>query len=266
MLDITERRRSEEKVSEYAEVLRRKNEELAGALAAAREATEMKGRFLANMSHEIRTPLNGVLGMTNLLLATRLDQEQQEYAETVGNCAESLLTLINDILDLSKIEAGRLEVERIPLNLESIVNEVKTLLGVRALAKRLQMSCRLQPQIPTELSGDPGRLRQVLLNLVGNAIKFTERGRVEFSVERVGETADTATIRFTVCDTGIGMSPEQCSRLISKQLVGLMGGEIGVESELGCGSTFWFVLTLAKRPRQRSTETGPCTARESVRR
>ncbi|MGH9660934.1 MAG: PAS domain S-box protein, partial [Bryobacteraceae bacterium] len=211
--DVTERKMAEAKVESYARELTHKNEELAAALAAAREATELKSRFLATMSHEIRTPMNGVLGMTELLIGTQLDAEQRDYAQAVKHSAEALLNVINDILDISKIEAGKLTLERVRFDVRRVVEEVIELLGPRANAKNLELLCRLSPSLPRTLLGDPGRLRQVLLNLVGNAVKFTERGEVEVRAEVATAGAGAVTLSFAVRDTGIGISREQHPRL-----------------------------------------------------
>jgi PAS domain S-box-containing protein len=267
LLDITERKRIEESLQRYARQLQQNNEELAAALAAAREATELKSRFLANMSHEIRTPLNGVLGMADLLVSTPLNTEQREYAEGIQNSAEILLSLLNDVLDLSKIESGKLELECIPFDPFSIVEEVRRTLAVRARAKNLAFTCRTDARLPRLVSGDPVRLRQTLMNLAGNAIKFTEQGEVVVAADLTREEGERAVLRFSVRDTGIGIAPGQRARLfdsfvqgdgsttrkyggtglglaISKQLVELMGGQIAVESTPGCGSVFCFEVSF----------------------
>ena len=256
LLDVTAQRRAEQ-------ALQRQNEELAAALEAAREAVELKSRFLANMSHEIRTPMNGVLGMTELLLGTRLDGEQRDYTESARNSAEHLLSVINDILDFSKIEAGRLELEHVPFDPRRTVEEVVDLLSLRAHAKGLEMTAVIPPDLPALVRGDPGRLRQVLMNLVGNAVKFTEQGQVVVEVAEAPAGADSVALHFAVRDTGIGIASHERGRLfesfvqgdssttrryggtglglaISRQLVQLMDGEIGVDSEPGRGSRFWF--------------------------
>ncbi|MBL8174502.1 MAG: response regulator [Bryobacterales bacterium] len=266
---ITERRRSEERLEQYAQQLEQKNEELAEALANAREATEMKSRFLANMSHEIRTPMNGIIGMTEFLVGTSLTSEQREYATAVKASADSLLTLINDILDISKIEAGKMRLERLPFDLGLTVEEVAAMCAIRARAKGLEFTCASTEDIPNFVIGDPGRVRQVLHNLLGNAIKFTERGKVSLFTELIGSAGDTLTVRFMVQDTGIGIANEYKERLfqsfvqgdnsttrkyggtglglaISKQLVEMMGGEIGFNSERGRGSTFFFTVVFER--------------------
>ena len=261
--DITDRKQAEEKLESYARELARKNEELATALASAKEATELKGRFLATMSHEIRTPMNGIAGMTDLLISTRLDAEQLEYAQAVRHSAEALLTVINDILDISKIEAGKLKLDRTIFDPHAVMEEVIDLLTPRAAAKGLRLGCGAQQELPRIILGDSGRLRQILLNLIGNAVKFTDEGEVSVTATLAAMSPDRALVRFSVRDTGIGISPESCAKLfesfvqgdssttrkyggtglglaISKQLVEMMEGRIEVESELGSGATFTF--------------------------
>jgi len=269
--NITARKNDEKRLQEYAQELERKNEELETALVTARDATQLKSRFLANMSHEIRTPMNGVLGMTDFLLSTDLTSEQQEYAGSIKKSADALLALINDILDLSRIEAGKLRLDQVPFSLPATVEESSSIFALQARAKGLDFATATSGDLPGMVVGDAGRVRQVLTNLIGNAVKFTDSGRIDVEVQLLRSTQDDVLARFTVSDTGIGIPPEQQSRLfesftqgdgsstrkyggtglglsISKQLVELMDGQLGVESKPGHGSRFWFTANFGKAP------------------
>ena len=254
--DVSERKRAETVLLE--------------AFSHAQAANVAKSQFLATMSHEIRTPMNGVIGFTGLLLETALSEDQRQYAEIVRSSGQALLDLINDILDYSKVEAGRLELEELDFDLRTTLDDFSDLLALRAQEKGLEFACGIAPDVPTLLKGDPGRLRQILVNLAGNAVKFTASGGVSVRVSLESETEDSATLRFQVRDTGIGIPKDKLGLLfgafqqvdsstsrnyggtglglaIARRLAELMGGAAGVESAEGEGTTFWFTAVLGRQ-------------------
>jgi len=256
MRDITERKRNEDRFK--------------AAYETALEASRVKSQFVANVSHEIRTPMNGIIGMVGLLLDTKLSHAQREYAETVRSSAESLLAIINNILDFSKIEAGKMRMEIVEFTVRDTVEEVAELLAERAQSKGLELVCDIPPAIPAQLLGDPGRIRQILINLIDNAVKFTDHGEIIVRVRLIDLEEVNAQLHLSITDTGIGIAPENQQRLfqafsqadgsttrkyggtglglaISKQLAEMMGGDVGVISELGVGSTFWFTTRVQKQ-------------------
>jgi PAS domain S-box-containing protein len=268
--DITGRKQAEEALREMNKELETQTLVATKLAVQAQLASAAKSEFLANMSHEIRTPINGVIGMTGLLLDTRLTDEQKRYAESVRSSSKLLLGIINDILDFSKIEARKLDLELLDFDLYKMLDDFAATMTVHAHEKGLELFCSVEPEVPTLLRGDPGRLRQILTNLTGNAIKFTREGKVAIRVLVETEVRKLVVLRFEVRDTGIGIPREKLGLLfrkfsqmdasttreyggtglglaISKELVELMGGRVGVESEEGKGSEFWFTTRLFKQ-------------------
>ncbi|THJ17609.1 MAG: response regulator [Nitrospira sp. CG24B] len=269
-IDMTSVHKTQQALQLSADQLLQSNRCLDQALEVAKESARVKTAFLATVSHELRTPMNGVIGMTSLLMETSLTSEQQSYAETIRQCGEALLQLINDVLECSKIEAGKLELERLDFNLRTTVEQVLAQFAERAETKGLELTGLVHAAVPTGLKGDPGRLRQILTNLVANAVKFTDKGEVTLQAYLEEDLLDTTVIRFEVTDSGIGINPNTQDKLfrpfvqadssttrkyggtglglsISKQLVELMGGQIGVRSTEGKGSTFWCTARLQKQ-------------------
>ena len=268
-------RLNQEREKEYARKLEseiaKQTAELREANARLEEISRLKSDFLANMSHELRTPMNAIIGFSELLAETALAEEQRDYAKTISKSATSLLTLINDILDLAKIEAGKLELERLPFDLVEVLDNVVAMFTIPAKEKGVVVSCTIDSRIPKRIMGDGNRLRQVLVNLAGNAMKFTEKGTVDVRVSYECEAAGRIVGRFSVHDSGIGIPADRVEAIFEKftqadgsttrkyggtglglaiclQLVELMGGHLAVESELGKGSTFYFEIPLEEAP------------------
>ncbi len=250
--------------------------QLAKALERSEAANKAKSEFLANMSHEIRTPLNGIIGMAEIAQDLDLDNNQENIIQTINKESGSLMGIINDILDFSKIEAGKLDIEEIPFDLRVMVEDLSSKVAIGAKAKNLEFTSYIPSDIPPGVLGDPGRIRQILRNLTGNAVKFTESGKVFLKVSREKDQGGRVQYRFSIEDSGIGIPKEKLSTIfesfsqadgsttrnyggtglgtsISKQLVELMGGKIGVESREGEGSTFWFTIPLGKQTEKQNT-------------
>lgn len=270
-IDITERKRAELALSRANRKLKDAMEQANKMALKAEQANIAKGEFLANVSHEIRTPLNGIIGMAGLLLDTELGEDQREYARTVQSSGETLVTLIDDILDFSKIEAHKLDIEALDFDLRTTLEQAVGTVAIKAQAKGLELVCHLEADVPVHVRGDPGRLSQIIINLAGNAVKFTERGGVNIRAGLESKDDRSVAVRFSISDTGIGIPADRLEAIfspftqvdgsttrkyggtglglsISKELVKLMGGRIGVESEVGRGSTFRFTAVFEKQP------------------
>jgi two-component system sensor histidine kinase/response regulator len=277
--NITEQKLAVETLKEFARELQDKNDQLADALITAREATRFKSRFLANMSHEIRTPMNGVLGMTQLLLETSLNREQNDFARSIQTSCDSLIRLVDNVLDLSKMESGKFTIENVVFDLRKTIDEVVQPVAVAARAKGIEVESQINSNAPASVRGDLVRFRQVLGNLLDNALKFTSQGSILLRAELAGEMEDACTLRIIIQDTGIGVPQQQVSHLfdsfvqgddsstrtyggaglglaIAKQLVEMLRGEIGFDSQPGQGSTFWFTAVFEKPETDSLAETG----------
>jgi PAS domain S-box-containing protein len=280
MIDITAIKQAELDLVRVNENLALETDRANAMAAQAKEANTAKSTFLATMSHEIRTPMNGVIGMTSLLLDTHLTEEQQHYAQVIKSCGDSLLALINDILDFSKIEAGKLHIEEIDFNLLSIMESCSTAYEFEAQKKGLSVISTIGPNVNLLLTGDPARLRQILTNLTGNALKFSEKGNIEINCTLESELDESCVLCFSIKDSGIGIAKEKQHLLfnsfsqtdnsitkkyggtglglaISKKLCEMMGGSIGVESDLGAGATFWFTIQFRKQKKDKIVSSNP---------
>jgi PAS domain S-box-containing protein len=277
IVDVSDRRRTEEKLHDFARQMELKSVELDNARLKAEQAAREKDAFLSRMSHEIRTPLNGVIGMTGLLEETRLDETQRRYLKTLRTSGESLMEVVNDILDLSRIESGNIELENTDFDLRTMLDDIASMLAVKAAEKKIELISSADPDVPERFTGEPGFLRQIITNLAGNALKFTSKGEVEIRVSMADAGVPdmdsrmsgirSAKLLFTIRDTGMGMTPEGLKRIfqdfsqadasitrrfggsglglaISKRMVEFLGGEIGVQSVPGKGSTFWFTVPM----------------------